>query len=89
MTQNGKHNRKHDNGDDLQMSAFKAYDIRGIWDRDLDADLVYRIGRCLPKLLDARRVLIGRDVRTSSPIAAESLRRGLTEAGADVSEKQN
>lgn len=84
MTQNGKHNRKHDNGDDLQMSAFKAYDIRGIWDRDLDADLVYRIGRCLPKLLDARRVLIGRDVRTSSPIAAESLRRGLTEAGADV-----
>lgn len=66
------------------MSAFKAYDIRGIWGRDLDADLVYRIGRCLPKLLDAHHVLIGRDVRTSSPEAAEALRRGLTEAGADV-----
>ena len=50
------------------MSAFKSYDIRGIWEKDFDATTVYRIGRCLPKLLSADRVLIGRDARSSSPI---------------------
>jgi phosphomannomutase len=66
------------------MSIFKAYDIRGTFGRDFDADTVYRIGRCLPGLLQARRVLVGRDARRSSPTVREALCRGLTEAGADV-----
>lgn len=66
------------------MSIFKAYDIRGVFGRDLDAALVHRIGRCLPGLLQARRVLVGRDARQSSPVVFEALCRGLTEAGAAV-----
>lgn len=66
------------------MSAFHAYDIRGVWGVDFDADTVYRIGRCLPWLLGASRVLVGRDARTSSDTIFEALARGLTEAGADV-----
>ena len=66
------------------MSAFKSYDIRGIWEKDFDATIVYRIGRCLPKLLSADRVLIGRDARSSSPIIFDALTKGITEAGADV-----
>lgn len=66
------------------MSAFKSYDIRGIWEKDFDATTVYRIGRCLPKLLSADRVLIGRDARSSSPIIFDALTKGITEAGADV-----
>jgi len=66
------------------MSIFKAYDIRGVFGRDLTADIVYRVGRCLPGLLNARRVLIGRDARLSSPELRDALCRGLVEAGADV-----
>lgn len=64
--------------------AFHAYDIRGVWGVDFDAGTVYRIGRCLPGLLGAARVLVGRDARTSSPALFDALVRGLTEAGADV-----
>ena len=66
------------------MSAFHAYDIRGVWGKDVTADLGWRVGRCLPSLLGADHVLVGRDARTHSPKLAESLIRGLLEAGADV-----
>ena len=66
------------------MGAFHAYDIRGVWNADFDADTVYRVGRCLPGLLGADRVLVGRDARASSPELFEALSRGLAEAGADV-----
>ena len=66
------------------MSAFHAYDIRGVWGRDLDADTAWRVGRCLPKLLGASRVLVGRDARLSSPELSAALVRGILESGADV-----
>jgi phosphomannomutase len=66
------------------VSIYKAYDIRGVFGRDFDADTGYRIGRCLPDLLHARRVLLGRDARRSSPALRDALCRGLAEAGAEV-----
>ena len=66
------------------MSFFKAYDMRGEFERDFDLDTVYRIGRWLPHVLDARRWLIGRDARLSSPAVRDALCRGLTEAGCTV-----
>ena len=66
------------------MSIFKAYDIRGVYGTDFDAAIVYRIGRCLPGLLEARRVLVGRDARLSSPAVRDALVRGLTEVGCAV-----
>ena len=66
------------------MGAFKAYDIRGIYGRDFDGETVYRIGRCLPGLLDADRVLVGYDCRETTPEILSMLTRGITEAGADV-----
>jgi phosphomannomutase len=66
------------------MSIYKAYDIRGVFGRDFDAGTAHRIGRCLPGLLNARRVLVGRDARLSSPALRDALCRGLIEAGADV-----
>ena len=65
------------------MTAFKAYDIRGIYGEALTRDMVYRVGRFLPGLLDADRVLVGRDARASSPEVFDALARGLTEQGAD------
>jgi len=66
------------------MGAFKAYDIRGIYGKDFDGRTVYRIGRFLPGLLRADRVLVGRDARESSPEVFRELVRGITESGAAV-----
>lgn len=64
--------------------AFKAYDIRGIFDVDFNANDVYRIGYFMPRLLNADKVLIGMDVRLSSQTIFENLSKGITDAGADV-----
>lgn len=66
------------------MSFFKAYDMRGEFGRDFTLDTVYRIGRWLPNLLGARRMLVGRDARLTSDAVRDELCRGLTESGCDV-----
>lgn len=66
------------------MSFFKAYDMRGEFGRDFTLDTVYRIGRWLPSLLEARRMLVGLDARLTSEAVRDALVRGLTEAGCDV-----
>ncbi|MEW5816909.1 MAG: phosphomannomutase/phosphoglucomutase [Spirochaetota bacterium] len=66
------------------MGIFKAYDIRGIYNKDFDREVVYRIGYFLPGLLKADRVLVGCDARLSSPEIFEYLSRGINDSGADV-----
>lgn len=66
------------------MSAFKAYDIRGVYGRDFSREEARRIGFYLPELLKTNKVLVGRDVRVSSPEIHEALCEGITVAGATV-----
>ncbi len=66
------------------MKAFKAYDIRGVYPSEIDEALAYKVGRCIPALLGAKTVLVGRDARLSSDALRDALVKGLTEAGADV-----
>lgn len=66
------------------MAAFHAYDIRGIYNKDFNKDDVYKIGFFLPELLKTKKILVGRDVRVSSPEIYEYLSRGINDAGADV-----
>lgn len=66
------------------MGAFKAYDIRGVYNKDFNKETVYRIGYFLPSLLNADHVVVGRDVRVSSEEIFENLCEGITDAGADV-----
>ncbi|MDR2409105.1 MAG: phosphomannomutase/phosphoglucomutase [Bacteroidales bacterium] len=65
-------------------NAFKAYDIRGIYGEDFTKEDVYSTGYFLPRLLRTDSVLIGRDVRISSPEIYTALIEGITDAGADV-----
>ena len=65
-------------------SPFRTYDFRGVYGLDFTLETVYRAGRHLPKLLNAERVLVGRDARLTSPEISEALIRGLTDAGAGV-----
>jgi phosphomannomutase len=66
------------------MGAFKAYDIRGVWGEDVTADLVYRIGYFLPKLLGCNQIVVGRDIRLSSDDMFSALSSGIIDSGADV-----
>jgi len=68
------------------MKAFKAYDIRGVYNRDFNKEDVYKVGFFLPKLLKTNKILVGRDARTSSPEIFEYLCKGITDAGANVSD---
>ncbi len=68
------------------MGFFKAYDMRGTFGVDFDLDTVYRVGRELPGVIGAKRFLIGRDCRQTSPQVAAVLMAGLAEGGAEVSD---
>lgn len=64
-------------------TVFKAYDIRGIYPRELDGPLVRRIGFAAGTLWRGR-VVVGHDVRKSSPVLRRSLVKGLADAGCEI-----
>ena len=66
------------------MGAFHAYDIRGIYNVDFDKTTAYKVGYFIPELLDADKVLVGRDCRVSSDEIHDALVKGIMDAGADV-----
>lgn len=67
-----------------KLNCFKAYDIRGKVPSELNNDLAYKIGYYFAGYLAAKKVVVGRDVRKSSPELSESIIKGLTDAGCDV-----
>ncbi|MBN2645895.1 MAG: phosphomannomutase [Desulfuromonadaceae bacterium] len=68
----------------MQLTCFKAYDVRGRIPDELDEEIVYRIGRAYAQFLNPKRVVVGHDVRLTSPLLSQALCLGLTEAGVDV-----
>lgn len=66
------------------LTCFKAYDVRGRLGIDLDEDIAYRIGRAFAQALDAKTVVLGRDVRASSEALASNVARGLIDQGCEV-----
>ena len=68
----------------MNITSFKAYDIRGRIPDELNADIAYRIGNALAEYLDASRIVVGRDIRESSTELCDAVVRGITEAGCDV-----
>ena len=68
----------------MNPNIFKAYDIRGVYGKDLDEKDVYRIGRAAVDVLKLKTVAIGRDARISSPVLFDAFANGAMEAGATV-----
>ncbi len=71
----------------VQASAFKAYDIRGVVGKDIDNTFAEHLGRafgseCL--LAGQTAVAVGRDGRLSGPGLVAGLIRGLKSTGLDV-----
>jgi phosphomannomutase len=70
----------------INLSAFKAYDIRGRIPDEINADLIYNIGRAYAAFIKPKRVAVGRDIRLTSEEFAQALIRGLTDSGVDVAD---
>ena len=66
------------------MGIFKAYDIRGLVPSELDAELARKIGHAFARLLKAKRLVVGQDMRTHSPELADAVSEGIRDAGCDV-----
>lgn len=67
-----------------KLTCFKAYDIRGRLESELNDDIAYRIGRAYGELLKPTRVVVGGDVRLTSESLKLSLADGLMDAGVHV-----
>ncbi|MBW2967969.1 phosphomannomutase/phosphoglucomutase, partial [Candidatus Woesearchaeota archaeon] len=70
----------------INEKVFKAYDIRGVYPEEIDEELAYLVGKAFVSHLKCRSVVIGRDMRTSSQRLFDSLAKGMTEMGADVTD---
>ncbi len=72
---------------ELNKLMFREYDIRGIWEKDINEEISYHIGRAFAtKLLSfgKNKMLVGYDNRTSSETIEKNLIKGLTDGGVNV-----
>ena len=67
-------------------TIFKAYDIRGIYPDEIDEALARRIGNAFAHFTGATSVVVGHDMRPSSPALVAAFTEGATLAGADVTD---
>lgn len=67
---------------------FKAYDIRGLVDTEIDSDFAFATGVAFARFLQIERepgtIVIGEDMRPSSPELADAFSAGATSQGMDV-----
>lgn len=72
----------------ITISCFKAYDVRGELDVNLDNAIAYRIGRAFAQYLNDGKenpvIVVGSDIRPSSESLKQSAVDGITDAGVDV-----
>ena len=66
------------------MSVFKACDIRGIAEKDLTDDVATQIAKAVGVKLSGKRIVVGNDVRLSSPRLKEIAVRELAASGCEV-----
>ena len=67
-----------------KIKSFKAYDIRGKVPSELNPELANKVAKAFATLIKAKTIVIGYDIRKSSGIISDAVKRGLTENGVDV-----
>lgn len=74
----------------INPNIFRAYDIRGVFPRDINEQTAFFIGQSFAEFLKKNnkskelRVAIGRDCRTSSPILFRGLSKGILSLGVNI-----
>ncbi|MFH1611505.1 MAG: phosphomannomutase/phosphoglucomutase [Patescibacteria group bacterium] len=68
---------------EIPRSIFKAYDIRGLVD-EVSPEIAKLVGVAVVDSLKAKRIVVGRDMRSSSPALYEAVIAGARAKGCDV-----
>lgn len=68
----------------IEITCFKAYDVRGRVPDQLNEDIAYRIGRAYAQVIKPETVVVGHDIRLSSEAMKMALANGLMDGGVDV-----
>lgn len=68
----------------VKYSAFKAYDVRGVYPTEINEELAAKTAAAFLTLLKAPKVVIGRDARKSSPALHDAVIKKLSSMGVDV-----
>ncbi len=68
------------------MSIFRAYDIRGIYNEEINESIVENIGKAYATYVNAENCFLGRDCRLSSPLLSDSFKKGVLATGCNVIE---
>lgn len=66
------------------ITCFKAYDVRGRVPDQLNEDIARRIGQAYAEIIKPQKVVVGHDIRLSSPAIKAALSEGLMAQGVDV-----
>jgi len=68
----------------MTPSVFKAYDIRGLYPQEIDELGAYKIAKALCEYLQPTELVVGCDVRLSSPSLKKSVVKAITDQGIKV-----
>lgn len=71
----------------INEEIFREYDVRGIYEKDLNIDVAYTFGRSFGSYIQKfgnKEVIVGNDNRESGPILSNGLIKGLLESGVHV-----
>lgn len=68
----------------IDKTIFMAYDVRGVYPTEINEEAVRAIGKAYARWLKPKNVIVGHDVRLSSPDLQREMIAGLTGEGVDV-----
>jgi phosphomannomutase len=68
----------------MQLTCFKAYDIRGKLGTELNESIAYSIGRAYGQLLQPKKIVVGADIRPTSYVLKMAVAQGLMDSCVDV-----
>lgn len=64
--------------------AFKPADIRGVYPREINEEVAYRVARAFIQSCGYKKIVVGYDMRVSTPSLRKAFVAGAKESGADV-----
>ena len=68
----------------FDTSLYRAYDIRGIYPSVINEEFAYICAQAFARVMQAKKVAVGRDVRTSGASMQKAAMQGLVDLGVEV-----
>jgi len=68
----------------MLSDIFKAYDVRGVYAQNITEEITYNIGRAFVHFLKCRDVVVGIDMRISSPSLSKAFMKSVMDQGANA-----